>query len=319
MIAQRVLNCLKEGEKGWKERKQIIFVDKTKKMSSIISKRMLPPLNGRIEKKRQNILQNKNDISPKAIAEAQREISLVQERGMGISEILKHDLLTCPLFEGDFPAVATKSKLMAEISPTTSKWECKSSLPTSVFVDFMSKIRRMPLDEYSTLGELVDAVVRSAAAFCEAIVYLHFLLDSYIEFSLKEPERLRRNDGEDGIDVVNMSADSSTPKQPELFWASVENKRSIQRLCREIIFNKKSDRPSMYVSSVIENNEILPALQANGDPNGVPELSNWIEEADSQVIIHVNHSVLEHKCKRIVVLSNDRHFCATFALYPLFP
>ena len=122
-------------------------------MSSTISKRMLPSLNGRIEKKRQNILQTKNDISPKAIAEAQREISLVQERGMGISEILKHDLLTtCPLFEGDFPAKATKSKLMAEISPTTSKWECKSSLPTSVFVDFMSKICRMPLEDYSTLG-----------------------------------------------------------------------------------------------------------------------------------------------------------------------
>ena len=61
----------------------------------------------------------------------------------------------------------------------------------------------------------------------------------------------------------------------------------------------------MYVSSVIENNEILPALKANGEPNGVLELSNWIEEADSQVIIHVNHAVREHKCKCIVVLSND--------------
>ena len=28
MIAQRVLNCLKEGEKEWKERRQIIYVDK---------------------------------------------------------------------------------------------------------------------------------------------------------------------------------------------------------------------------------------------------------------------------------------------------
>ena len=97
-----------------------------------------------------------------------------------------------------------------------------------------------------------------------------------------------------------MSADSSTPQQAELFWASVENKRSIQRLCREIIFNKKSDRPLMYDSSVIEN-EILPALKANG----APELSNWIKEADSQVIVHVNHAVREHKCKCIVVLSND--------------
>ena len=245
-------------------------------------------------------------LAQKLFAEAQREISLVQERGMGISEILNNDLLTsCPLFKGDFPAGSTKSKLMAEIAQTTSKWDHKSSVPTAVFVDFMSKIRRMPLKEYSTLGELVEATIKSAAAFSQAIVYLHFLLDSYIEFSLKEPERLRRSDGEEGIDVVNMSADSSTPQQAELFWASLENKRSIQRLCREIIFNKKSDRLLMYVSSVIENNEILPALKANGEPNGVPELSNWIEEADSQVIVHVNHAVREHKCKCIVVLSND--------------
>ena len=93
-----------------------------------------------------------------------------------------------------------------------------------------------------------------------------------------------------------MSAESSIPQQPELFWASVENKRSIQRLCREIILNEKSNRPLMYVSSVIENNEILSALKANGESNGVLELSNWIEEADAQVIIHVNHAVREHKC-----------------------
>ena len=112
---------------------------------------------------------------------------------------------------------------MAEIAPITSKWDRNSSLPTAVFADFMSKICRMPLKEYSTLGELVDAVVKSVATLCQAIVYLHFLLDSYIEFSLKEPERLRRSDGEEGIDVVNMSADSSTPQQAELLWESVEN------------------------------------------------------------------------------------------------
>ena len=78
---------------------------------------MLHPLNGRIERKRQNILQTKNDTSLKAIAEAQQEISLVQEHGIGISEILKHDLLTsCPLFEGDIPAGATKSKPNAKVA-----------------------------------------------------------------------------------------------------------------------------------------------------------------------------------------------------------
>ena len=56
---------------------------------------------------------------------------------------------------------------------------------------------------------------------------------------------------------------------------------------------------------MIEDGELLPAIQANGDPHGIPELTQWIEEADDQIIIHVNYSVNVHKIKRQVVLSND--------------
>ena len=60
------------------------------------------------------------------------------------------------------------------------------------------------------------------------------LLDSYIEFSLKEPERLRRSDGEERVDLVDMTASSPTPQQKDLFWASEINKRNLQKLLRDI-------------------------------------------------------------------------------------
>ena len=130
------------------------------------------------------------------------------------------------------------------------------------------------------------------------------LLDSYIEFSLKEPERLRRIDGEEGIDLVDMTASSPTPQQKDLFWASESNKRNLQKLLRDIAQNRP-DSPAIYLSSMIENGELLPAVEAKGDQDGVPELTEWIEEADEQIILHVNYSINHHKIKRQVILSND--------------
>lgn len=151
---------------------------------------------------------------------------------MSFVDILQHDLLpVCPLFERDLPAVATK--LVSEISPFqrhyTSNWDKTCAEPSAIHVDFMSRVRRLPLHAYGTLGELVSAVLNSVAAFCHS-EYIHMLLDSYIELSLKEPERRRRSHGDEGIDIVGMSENSPIPKQNELFLVSENNKRNLQKL-----------------------------------------------------------------------------------------
>ena len=101
-----------------------------------------------------------------------------------------------------------------------------------------------------------------------------------------------------------MTASSPTPQQKDLFWASESNKRNLQKLLRHIAQNRP-DSPAIYLSSMIENGELLPAVEVKGDPNGVPELTEWIEEADEQIILHVNYSINHHKIKRQVILSND--------------
>merc|ERR1711923_206911 len=132
----------------------------------------------------------------------------------------------------------------------------------------MSRARRQPFEEYATIGELIAAVLNSVTAFCNA-EYVHVLLDSYIEFSLKEPERLRRSDAE-GIDVIGMSESSQIPQQKDLFWASENNKRNLQKLLRSIAMHRPST-PIIYLSSMIEDGELLPAIKANEDPDGIPE------------------------------------------------
>ena len=76
-------------------------------------------------------------------------MSMARERGMSFVDILQHDLPVSPLFEGDLPAVATKSKLVSEISPFqrpyTSNWDKICTEPSAIHVDFMSRARRLPL------------------------------------------------------------------------------------------------------------------------------------------------------------------------------
>jgi hypothetical protein len=53
------------------------------------------------------------------MAEAQRNMDIAKERGMGFKQVLTHNILSVsPLFDGDLAAHTNKSKLVREIKPT---------------------------------------------------------------------------------------------------------------------------------------------------------------------------------------------------------
>ncbi|KAH3838308.1 hypothetical protein DPMN_111716 [Dreissena polymorpha] len=47
-------------------------------------------------------------------------------------------------------------------------------------------MRQMPLAQFSTLGGAINAVINSQSSICEGPEYIHLVLDSYVEISLKE-------------------------------------------------------------------------------------------------------------------------------------
>ncbi|KAH3823399.1 hypothetical protein DPMN_125198 [Dreissena polymorpha] len=99
------------------------------------------------------------------MADAQRVMDIAKERGMSLKQILSHDLISSsPLFDGDHPAHVNKSKLIGEIKSRLdiSKWSW-----THVIVGFMSKMRQMPLAQFSTLGSAINAVINSATSLYE--------------------------------------------------------------------------------------------------------------------------------------------------------
>ena len=89
----------------------------------------------------------------------------------------------------------------------------------------MSVMRKRPFDGHDCLGSWLRLSVESSKKVSQRVSYLHFAHDSYIEQSVKNPERLRRCDGiEQGLDIIGMADDTPVPVNAEKFWVSAKNK-----------------------------------------------------------------------------------------------
>ena len=117
---------------------------------------------------------------------------------------------------------------------------------------------------------------------------------------------MRRKDLTTCSDIIGVNRDTPIPQQLDKFWSSEEIKRNLQMLVRELMCNQTSGNATIIVSSV---DEVLPAKAAGGEE--IPDLLNWIEEADARLVVHVEWAVRVKRCKRVVVVSNDTD---TFAL-----
>ena len=173
---------------------------------------------------------------------------------MDLRQILTHNVLSAsPLFDGDLPAHTNKSLLIGEIEPRLdlTKWNQQTTLATHVVVDFMSNMRQMQLAHFRNFGAVIDSIINSASCLSQNVKFIHLVLDSYIEMSLKEGERMRRTDPSTGIDLIGMNRDTPIPLQLEKFWASQENKRNLQLLVRDIVCNRPYGDAIVIVSSVV--------------------------------------------------------------------
>lgn len=184
VVALRLLKCLENGEKIYQSYRKERLVDKTKKISATIAKKSLPLFNEYPQNAAPAIQKEKTTLTSKCIAEGYRNIDVAKARGMNLHEILTHDVLSVsPLFEGDLPAPATKSKLMDEVEPQLdmNTWNRDSDLQTHVLVDFMSKLRQMPLAAFQTLGDVITSNISSMSRLSKHVECVHLVLDSYIE------------------------------------------------------------------------------------------------------------------------------------------
>ena len=174
----------------------------------------------------------KKPITITEIAKANRHLQIAQERGMPDFEIMSYDLLKqSPIFDSDAPATPNdKAKIVTEVEDLAggrdnlSILEKKTSLRTIVFRDFMSCVRRLDLSKFSTFGKLVDFLLEGGFS-CESdsVDIVHTIVDSYLESSIKDAERLGRAQGNDddgdAIDIVNFGSETPIPKLTDKFFS----------------------------------------------------------------------------------------------------
>ena len=157
------------------------------------------------------------------------------------------------------------SKIMEEIEPQLTQircmpdWikECKqTNLRTAVMVDTMSRMRQLPFTDHATIGDFLTSLISSTMHISSMIRTIHFLLDSYEEFSMKDSERIRRSNDVEGLDVIGIDLNTPIPVMSDRFWASEKNKINSQLLLRGTPIPPNID---FLFSSMINNGELITA------------------------------------------------------------
>ena len=210
---------------------------------------------------------------------------------MPLSEILSHDLFPySPLFSGDLPSHAEKHTLVSaleDLLPNKPVFDFQIEEPMAIVVDFLATFRQRNLSNFITFGDALKDFVTSCINFTPNFISVHVLLDSYPDFSLKSGEK--RSQGIEPIHIVNMNLSTPVPKQLEKFWASTQNKVSLLQIFRAFVASIQMQIfVNIVIRSMIVDNEVISAVNGYEE---IPELTNFIDEADPKVPVHLSYLV----------------------------
>ena len=167
-------------------------------------------------------------FSTKQLSASHKSFEVAHSRGILIAEILQYDLFpTNILFDEDYTFKLDKAtsvkKLEERLEPGDLRFSKASSTSTAMVVDFMSIIRRQPLQNM-----MVKSAWLSVQHSC-VFYHLDIVFDGYIEDSIKEGER-RSHVNCEPLEVINMLLARKIPVQIDRFWASPANKIALQKL-----------------------------------------------------------------------------------------
>ena len=93
---------------------------------------------------------------------------------------------------------------------------------TKIIVNFMSAIRKVPLNKFSFVRDALECIVTKVAGANQINVF-----DSYIENSIKESTKASRSNDVEPIAYANLLLQSPPQVELEWFWASSKNNKEL--------------------------------------------------------------------------------------------
>ena len=239
-----ILNILQNGEKGYLLLRNERYVERSKKITAKISKIKPSPFQSPVidNSKDSN---EKDEVSSKEIALAQRQMDIALIRGLSQEDILSHDLLEDSiLFDASTTTKTNKSMIVTEIEKVLlseakekQNFTKESKLVTHEIVDFMSYVRQQKFISGKTFSYTMNSVLESMQRVTNYDV-LHVLFDSYMPLSIKDSERARRKGAEDGIELAIIDESVALPEQMDKFWSVSNNKENLQIFSRKLALQK---------------------------------------------------------------------------------
>ena len=160
-------------------------------------------------------------MSPKEASAARKMVNIREARVGSLEPILKYDITSYnALYHGKHMTKTTdKSKMTAELEAYLSPEHYLETVPSNLtlIVDFMSFVRSEVIcNNFKDFGSLVKYVFsRCVSNFPNESI--HFIFDSYLEYSLKEGTR--ESKGQQTLELSDISSTTKIPTQSEKFWA----------------------------------------------------------------------------------------------------
>ena len=225
--AEKLLCFYNYGKEKYIEFRTNRSVQKEASFSSTMKKIHMPNFLTHLKNKEKTKTKS-SKFSTKQLSASHKSFEVAHSRGILIAEILQYDLFpTNILFDDDYTFKLDKAtsvkKLEERLEPGDLRFSKASSTSTAMVVDFMSIIRRQPLQNM-----MVKSAWLSVQHSC-VFYHLDIVFDGYIEDSIKEGER-RSHVNCEHLEVINMLLARKIPVQIDQFWASPANKIALQKL-----------------------------------------------------------------------------------------
>ena len=319
-VSECLINFYNHGKELYETFRNERFVEKSRKLSDTIKKVNLPKFVPKPKEKTER-KQIKSDTLVKELSYVQKNVDIARVRGITLSHIMEHDLMsTNTLFCEGTTRKPDKSVLVHELEKHFDKSDLTftktSKLETTLLIDFMSMVRRMPISEMSVFLDLFQATWKKVKAICD-FQRVDVVFDSYVEKSIKEGERKRRSCVQP-LEYVNLENDTRIPVQSDRFWASSNNKEMVQCLSRSYLSQVAVKEGVKMVLSgyVSSNNDTVSCIKTkeDGDCVQLSDLNSSLEEADLRLIPHIHHALLQG-AQHVVVPSNDTDVFALILYY----
>ena len=236
---------------------------------------------------------------------------MARERGYCMETLFSYELtMNNYLFDDDglLKKDKNKSHLRHELEKILSEEDYNMPDLRNVYVavDVMMICRKLKWKSMKFFKDFAEAFCTEVKKLIKYFATkIDFIFDSYFETSVKLHERLRRYTC-DPIDIHSIDDDVDMPTMEDSFWASTHNKILLQSYLRKfILINKEKYWPNIEILCSATKEEICKSSSSARDSLSLSNLQNHeIEEADSRMILHIDHAINEN-IHSIIVLSCD--------------